>query len=67
MDNLQTSKIAASQNVDKKLKKNSIFFEKSVDRLHFLAYNLSCCCGTQVKNLRKQQQDKTFRGVAQLG
>ena len=26
--------------------------------MYILAYNLSCCCGTRVKNLRKQQQDK---------
>ena len=44
----------------KKIKKIQKKFQKSVDIWRIIAYNLSCCCGTRVKNLRNNNKIKPF-------
>ena len=54
------SKIGRLEYMLQKIKKIQKKFQKSVDIWRIIAYNLSCCCGTRVKNLRNNNKIKPF-------
>ena len=54
------SKIGRLEYMLQKNKKIQKKFQKSVDIWRIIAYNLSCCCGTRVKNLRNNNKIKPF-------